>query len=189
MTVKLSLLLLALALSAVTITAQDNHRPGKKDLSWGVKANGLRMTAWTSPATDKVFIAVRNFSARKFCYCDPMTDNFTVYARRNAASQWQALTFKTPPQEVTILAICQAISLKPDEEIPSYILRDGVREKKNHSFSLDLREYHFPSEWSGTVEAKIVQSNVYCNQTGNKVGEVESQTFKIRLPFTEAAQR
>ena len=189
MTVKLSLLILALALPTITITAQDNYRPKKKDLSWGVKANGLRMAVWTTPATGKAFVAVRNFSTRKICYCNPEVNNFTVYARKNAASQWQALKFNTPPQEVIILPICHTISLKPNEEMPSYMLRDGVRKKKNYAFSLDLREYSFPSELSGTVKAKIVQHNVYCNQTGNKVGEVESQTFEIKLPFTEAVPR
>lgn len=189
MTVKLLLLILALALSAVTSQGQDNYRPRHKDLSWGVRADGLRITAWTNPATDKVFVAVRNFSTRKICYCDPGANNFTVYARRDAASQWQALKFKTPPQEVTLTALCDAITLKPNEELPSYELQNGVRNIKNYSFSLDLREYKFPADLSGTVQVKIVQSNVYCNNPKNTVGEVESQTFKIKLPFTEEAAR
>ena len=67
------------------------------------------------------------------------------------------------------------------------MLQGSVRKKKNYSFSVDLREYSFPADWSGTVEVKIVQSNVYCNKTGNKIGEIESPAFAIKLPFPEAA--
>jgi hypothetical protein len=138
-----------------------------------------------NPANDKVFLAIRNFSTRKICCCDPEVNNFTVYARKNAASQWQALEFKTRSQEVILTSQSISINLKPNEEMPSYALQNGMRKKKNYYFSLDLREYSFPADWSGTVEAKIVQHNVYCNKPKNNIGEVESQSFEIKLPFTE----
>lgn len=185
MTVKLLLLILALALLTVTSLAQDDYRPRKKDLSWGVKADGLRMTVWTNPATDKVFGAVRNFSSKKVCYCKPLGNNFTIYARKKSASQWQEIPLR--PEEikkgtVVILPICHAITLKPNEEIPP-----PTSPKRNYSFSVDLREYSFPVDWYGIVELKIVQANVYCHNAGNNVGNVESQAIKIKLPFTEAA--
>jgi hypothetical protein len=165
-------------------TAQDNYRPKKKDLSWGVEAKGLRMSVWTNPATDKVFSAVRNSSTKKICYCQADDNNFTVYTRKNAALEWQQLSLKTQPQEVVMVAICIAGTLAPNEEMPSYMLRNAVRKKNNYSFSLDLHEYSFPADWSGTVEVKIAQSNVFCSGA-HKVGEVESRAFEIKLPFTE----
>ncbi len=184
MIVKLHFLILALALLTVTSNGQDNYRPKKKDLSWGVKADGLRMSAWTNPATDKVFFAVRNFSTKKICYCDPEFNNFTVKARKNAASQWQELKFKAPSQEVIFLTICNTKTLRQNEEMTFYALQNEVGSKKNY---LDLREYSFPADWNGAVEAKIIQRNVYCPKTKNINGEVESQTFEIKLPFTGAA--
>ena len=191
MTVKLLRLLLALAWSTVPSQGQNHYRPKPKDSAWGVRADGLRMTAWTNPATDQVFVAVRNFSNKQICFCDPPgINNFAVYARRNSAAPWQELQFRTPPQPVTLNALCEASTLKPNEEMPFYEWQNGVRQRKNYSYALDLREYSFPAEWSGTVQVKIVQYNIYCTDPINRGGEVESQTFEIRLPFPEeAAQR
>lgn len=185
MTIKLLLLILSLAVLTATATAQDNYRPKPKDLSWGAEADGLRISVWTAPAADKVFVAVRNFSRKKICYCRSEFNNLTVYARKSAAFEWQPLQFKTPPP-VIVVSICIHGILKPNEEMPSYVLQNGARKKKNYSFSMDLREYSFPADWSGTVEAKIVQSNVYCNKSKNKIGEVESPVFEIKLPLTGA---
>lgn len=183
MDVRVLLLILSITVLTVTGTAQENFRPKKKDLSWGVESQGLRMAGWTSPATDKVFGAVRNSSSQKICYCEEDGDNLTVYARKNAVSGWQ-LMLKTQPQEVVKVAICIAGNLKPNQEMPSYILQDNVRKKNNYSFTIDLLRYNFPSNWSGSVEAKIVQFNVYCSGA-QKVGEVESQPFKVKLPFID----
>jgi hypothetical protein len=155
MTVKLLILIFALTFLTVAGTAQDNYRPKKKDLSWSIKADGLRMTAWTNPATDKVFVAIRNFSTKKICYCDPQVNNFTVYARKNAASQWQEITLKPPLQEIVVVAICNAINFEPNEEMPSYVLQNGVRKKKNYYFSLDLREYSFPADLRDRLKLRL----------------------------------
>jgi len=183
MTVKSSLLILALALLTTTSAAQDNYRPKQKDLSWGVKADGLRMAAWTNPATDKVFVAVRNFSTRRICYCDSEDAYpFTVYARKGPTSQWQELKFKEQPQTVTVLPLCRTKTLRQNEE-----MRPDGSPKNDYSFSVDLRVYSFPADLSGAVEVKMVQPNVYCNGAGNTVGEVESRVLMIRLPFNEVA--
>src|SRR5688500_2600890 len=104
MKLKLFFLIFCLTLLSSTSAAQDDYRPGKKDLSWGVEADGLRISVWTNPAADKIFAAVRNSSSKKICYCQVDGNNFTVYARKNAASPWQELEFKTPPQEVVVLS-------------------------------------------------------------------------------------
>ena len=52
-----------------------------------------------------------------------------------------------------------------------------------------MHEYSFPSDWSGEVEVKIVQSNLYCYKAQNETGEVESPALKIKLPFAEAAAK
>ena len=52
------------------------------------------MAVWTNPATGMVFGAVRNFSSKKICYCHPLSNNFTVYARKDAVSEWQASLVK-----------------------------------------------------------------------------------------------
>lgn len=185
MTLKLLFLIFCLAFLSITGAAQEDFRPGKKDLTWGAGADGLRMSVWTNPAADKIFAAVRNFSPEKICYCRVDGNNFTVYARKNAASpEWQKLDFKTPPEESVIISICNTGIIKPKEEMPSYVLENGARKKKSHSFSINLREYIFPADWSGAVEVKIVQSNVYCGKTQNKVGDVESPALKIKLPFS-----
>jgi hypothetical protein len=184
MTTKLLLLVLNFAFLAVAMTGQENFRPKKKDLSWGREAQGLRMTVWTNPATDKIFAAIRNSSTQRICYCEEDGDNLTVYVRRDAGSAWQPLMLKTQPQEVVKVAICIAGNIKPNQEMPSYILQNNVRKNSNYSFTIDLRRYNFPSDWSGSVEAKIVQSNVYCSGS-QKVGEVESQPFKVKLPFID----
>lgn len=184
MTVKLLFLIFCLGFLSAAGAAQDNFRPGKKDLSWGVEADGLRMAVWTNPAADKIFAAVRNFSSKKICYCRVDGNNFTVYARKNAGSPWQKLEFKTLPEESVIVPICNTVTIKPNEEMPSYALKNGARKKKNYSFSVDLREYLFPADWRGTVEVKIIQSNVYCGKAKNKLGEVESPAFEIKLPFS-----
>lgn len=185
MTVKLLFLIFSLALLSITGAAQNDYRPGKKDLSWGAESDGLRMAVWTNPAANKIFAAVRNSSAKKICYCQVEGNNFTVYARKNAASPWQELKFKTPLQEVVILPICTTGTLTSNEEMPSYVVQNGARKKKNYSFSVDLREYIFPADWSGTVEIKITQSNVYCDKHKNELGDVESPAFKIKLPFSD----
>lgn len=182
MTCRLLLLILSLALPG---TAQDNYRPKKKDAIWGSEARGLRMSVWTNPASYKVFVAVRNSSTKKICYCHADDNNYTAYARKNAASEWQQLNVKAQPHEVVMVAICTAITIKPNEEMPSYFRQNTVRKKNNYSFSLDLRDHIFPPDWNGTVEAKVVQSNVFCSGA-EKLGEVESQPFEVKLPFTEA---
>jgi len=176
MTAHSSLVILALVLSGASTAAQHTYRP-KRDLSWGREAGGLRMAAWTNPAIDTVFVAVRNASGRSICHCEPEhAYSFSVYARSNSALPWQELEFKTRPEDVVTLALCHGTTLKPGQEMPS----DGS--PKDHSFSVDLRGYRFPPDWSGAVDVKIVQSLVYCSQTGNKVGELESPTVRIRLP-------
>lgn len=154
------------------------------------------MAAWTNPATDKIFVAVRNFSRKKICYCNPEEIGFSVYARKNDGSAWQILRNKTWADEMIVLPLCGLINLKPTEETPFYVLENNTRKKTNYTHSLDLREYAFPADWSGTVEVKIEQSLVFC-VTGNPekpkkpyVGIVESPAVKIKLPFTETtAQR
>jgi hypothetical protein len=187
MIVKLLLLILALALLTLTGKAQDDYRPRQKDLSWGAKAGALRAAAWTNPATDTAFVAVRNFSSRMICYCEPPFEVLpALYARRNAVSQWQPIPLKTPPQERTVVAICNTVHVKPNEEMPNY-----TRRKKNtYSFSVDLREYSFPADLSGEVEVKFVLHLAYAQKaycTPQKEVRVESKAFVIKLPFPEAA--
>ena len=191
MTLKLLFSILALVLLTGTVTAQevnDDYRPKGKDLTWGAEAGGLRMAVWTNPATGTIFGAVRNFSSKKICYCLPHENNYTVYrvyARKNAASpeEWQKLQFKTPPPDGVWVADCLVVNLRQGEEMPVYVLQNGKRKKKNYSFFLDLNKYNFPAEMGDTVEIKLVQFNVYCHKTENKMGEVESPVFKIKLPF------
>src|SRR5688500_18702395 len=121
MTLKLLFLIFSLALLSTTGAAQRNFRPGQKALSWGAEADGLRMSVWTNPEAVKVFAAVRNFSPKRICYCRVDGNNFTVYARKNAASPWQKLEFKTLPQESVVVAICNTETIKPSEEMPSYV--------------------------------------------------------------------
>ena len=125
---------------------------------------------WTTPA-DKLFMVVRNVSPKEICYCEPHTLNIKVYARQDSVSPWLELGLKTAPQNFVLVAICPGIALKPSEETPSYRL-----------LSLDLREYRFPAEWSGSSEVKIVQPTVYCTQDNYKIGQVESPAVKIKLP-------
>lgn len=186
MAVKLLLLILALAWSDVTTRGQDNYRPRPRDLTWGAEANGLRMAVWTTPATDKLFIAVRNFSRKKICYCGLLhVSELKVYARKDSVSPWLELWLKTAPQGIAV-ALCYLNTLKPNEETPSYELRNGERKRLNYSLSLNLREYSFPAEWSGTAEVKIVRPTAYCIGDKYKIGQVESPVVKIKLPFAEA---
>jgi hypothetical protein len=192
MTIKLLFLILSFALLTFTIAAQDNFRPKQKDLSWGIESKGLRMSAWTNLDATKVFIAVRNFSTKKICYCNPEDFQYTVYARKNAESMWQPLINKTMPDKIIWLPLCHLINLKPAAEKTFYVLKNKVRKKTNYSFSLNLREYNFPADWSGTVEVKIVQPIVLCPKDDFKgepeseyLSEIESPIIKIKLPFTE----
>lgn len=198
MKVKLLLLISALAFLTATSAAQDNYRPRKKDLTWGAKAGDLRMAVWTNPLTDTMFVAVRNFSSGKICYCARRFDILpAVYARRNAASEWQEITLKVPPQPVIEVSDCRVVRLKPTEEMPSYARQTAARrkvvKKNNYSFSVDLRHYSFPADWSGTAEAKTVLHFDYsqsadCSQSGKKV-IIESPIFAINLPFPEAGMQ
>jgi hypothetical protein len=223
MTIKLLLLILALALSTVTGIAQDDYRPKQKDLSWGMKAGFFQMAVWTNSATDTAFVAVRNSSPGWIYYCEPPLNFFSpaVYARRNAASEWQTIKLKrTPPQEDRPFApncisitrwgeenpsrhSCTKVTIKPNEEMPRHTMWNDVQKTENYSFSVDLRQYSFPFDWSGTIEAKFVQNIPiliaytptshtihYCNLISdnpkNEV-KVESPVVKINLPFPEAA--
>jgi hypothetical protein len=197
MTIKLLLLILASAFLTVTDIAQDNYRPRKKDLSWSAQAGVLRMAVWTNPATDTAFVAVRNSSSRKICYCEPPFDIIpAVYARRNAASEWQEIKLKsTPSEERIFLPVCTTINVTPYDEMPSYTWQTSkvknVRNKNNYSFSVDLRQYSFPADWSGAVEVKFVQyfdyfQNANCVKSRKEV-KVKSKAFAIKLPFPEAA--
>jgi hypothetical protein len=196
MAVKLLFLILASALLTINGTAQDNHRPRQKDLSWGAQTGALRMAVWTNPATDTAFVAVRNFSSRVICYCEPPFDIIpAVYARRNAASEWQEIKLKPTPGERTFLPICETIIVTPDDEMPSYTWQTrkekNVRNKNNYSFSVDLRQYSFPADWSGTAEVKFVQyfhysHNANCDKPTSNKAKVKSKAFVIKLPFPEA---
>ncbi len=135
------------------------------------------MAAGTDPATSLILVAVRNASSREVCYCQAPHDyTHTVYARKDSGSPWQALPLKTDPGEITFVAICNTQTLKPNDEMPP-----GRLPAKDHSYSVDLRAYQFPDDWSGAVDIKIVQSFVYCNRTGSKVGELESRPLRISV--------
>jgi hypothetical protein len=136
------------------------------------------MAAWTDPATSLIRVAVRNASAREVCYCQAPHDyTHTVYARKDSASPWQVLRLKTDPGEITVVAICNTQTLKPNDE-----MSPGRSPAKDHSYSVELRAYEFPDGWNGAVEIKIVQSFVFCNRTGNKLGDLESRPLRISVP-------
>ena len=195
MTRKLLLLICVLAFLTVTSNGQDNYRPKKKDLSWGIRSDGLRMAVWTNPETDKVFAAVRNFTSKPIRYCDSEYGNAaTVYARKNAASEWQELKFKAPGEERVMLPICLEKVLRPNQEMPLFSFY-GRMPGQNYSFYQDLQEYDFPADWNDTAEVKvahfvIISRNRPCDYDLIKCnGKVESQPVKIKLPFGKAALR
>ncbi len=177
------LLLTFLGLAFLTaISGQQSNRPSNKDLRWGVEANGFRMAVWTNPANDKVYGAVRNPTSRKLCYCREDDDNLGIYARKNAAGEWQAVPFKVAPGEVVKVAICNAERVNPRQEMPAYVLKGSVREKTDYSFVIDLNKYRFPAELGGTAQIKVVQHDVYCGGTKNTTGQIESPPITIKVP-------
>ena len=197
-------LILIFVFALVTITSEaQNYRPKQKDLAWGTNAGGLQMAAWTNLDTSKVFAVIRNFSTKRICYCDYVLGEFTkVYARQNADSEWQEINLK--PLNLTkeesenmvhigFLPCSKNKILKPKKEMLPYAwwtqgnIKPSESEKnKNYSFTLDLSKYDFSTNFNGTVEGKIVQSifNGRCDEA--YLGEVESQPFEMRLPFTES---
>ena len=199
MTIRILLLIFAFALVTTTSEAQD-YRPKKKDLVWGDNAQGLRMAVWTNAETSQVFAVIRNFSAKKICYCDYVLGNFTrLYARKTASSEWQEIKLKPPTQEesenmihIGSLPCSKKKIVKPNKEMPPYawwtqgnIKPSKSERSKKYSFVINLNEYFFPSPLSGAVEVKIVQSvfNGRCDEA--YLGEVESPKFEISLPFAK----
>ena len=196
MVVKLLLLILASAFLTVICTAQDNHRPKQKDLSWGVKAGVFQMAGWTNPAADTVFVAVRNASRKKVCYCKSDCGGYLskIYARKTAASDWQEIRFKPlSPEEIekyrcVEVSMCFNTTLKPNEEIPFPSRLQNTSPNKNYLLSIDLRRLIFPSDWSGALEVKIAATFVNCRKEKGGVVKVESPVVKINLPFAEATR-
>ena len=191
---------LLLTLTLVSVTgmnqAQDYRRP-RKDLLWGADAKGLRISAWINLETSQVFAVIRNFSAKKICYCDYVLGNFVkVYARRDAVSDWQEIKPKPPtPEELKNMTYIGGLPcsenkiLKPGKEMPPYAgwprgkFKPPKREKKNYSFSLDLSVYAFPPDFNGAAQIKIVQNVFHGHCPDAYEGEVESPAFEIKLPL------
>ncbi len=157
----------AATLVAATIARLEDP-PEQRAQTWGADVNGLRLAAWTTPATGKLFVAVRNFSRAEVCYCEPHASNIKVHARKDSASPWLELAIKSAP--AVLVADCPVITLKPGDQTPS-----------NRPMSLDLRNYRFPEDWAGTADVKAVQPTVTCTRDKYDTWQLESPAVRISL--------
>jgi hypothetical protein len=167
---------------------EAERRP--KGLPWSASQKGLQMTAWPSPVRPAVFAAIRNASPQTIHYCDYVlgNDEFVgLSARRKGDPEWKSIPLRPYPNRayIGVLLCSRNDTLRPGREMgPNWArMWDGApRPKRTYTFTTYLTDYDFPSDWVGTVEARVSQT-IFGGRHDAWDGTVASQPFEIELPL------
>lgn len=127
-----------------------------KDVAWGNIRNGIRMATWTSPGQPFVFCVIKNG-----------TDTpASIDAGRGGIGwwEWTKVLFRHGPDADWATAPCRREWVRMGAGEPSPRTLDPgsefLRDNREWTFAVDLRDYAFPSDIRGTLELRIEHQGI-----------------------------
>ena len=161
--------------------------PGSE--GWGPKdPSGLQLGAWSDPNSPVVRCIIRNQGDKSVLYSDYLLgnwENVAIKARPNPDADWQVIPrLQKERAYYSAGAFPRSVHLLwPGEAM---LPRTEARAKKNdepkapsQSFSVELKDFAWPREWTGTIDVVVCQSLGRDGSEGTWEGTLESAPIQL----------